>query len=258
MMKLKNIKLSYDQLVVVDDLTMNIEKGSITTIIGPNGCGKSTLLKAMSRILEPIQGDILLDGKDLFSIPTKEIARKLAFLPQSQNILNGLTVFELISYGRYPYQKGVGKLSEKDMKAIHKAMDLTHITELKDRGIDQLSGGQRQRVWIAMSLAQETDMIFLDEPTTYLDIAHQLDVLHLLEKLNKETNKTIVMVLHDINQAAYFSDYVIAIKEGKVIKSGLGEDVITKEIIKDVFQVDVEIMFDQTSKKPITFNYKRI
>ncbi|MFP4478640.1 MAG: ABC transporter ATP-binding protein [Candidatus Izemoplasmatales bacterium] len=257
-MKLNNIKLAYDQLVVVEDLTMNIEKGSITTIIGPNGCGKSTLLKAMSRILEPLQGHILLDGKDLFSVPTKEIAKQLAFLPQSQDILNGLSVFELISYGRYPYQKGIGKLTADDLAAIYNAMKMTHVMDLKDRPIDQLSGGQRQRVWIAMSLAQETDMIFLDEPTTYLDIAHQLDILHLLEKLNKETNKTIVMVLHDINQAAYFSDYVIALKDGEIIKSGVGEDVITKKIIQDVFQVDVDIMFDQASKKPITFNYKRI
>ncbi|MGE4572473.1 MAG: ABC transporter ATP-binding protein [Candidatus Izemoplasmatales bacterium] len=257
-MVIKDLQLSYDKDIVIEDLSIEIKEGKITTIIGPNGCGKSTLLKAMSRILEPIQGEILLDGKDLFTIPTKDIAKRLAFLPQSQDVLNGLTVFELISYGRYPYQKGLGKLSEKDHLAIHKAMTLTHVEDLKNRSIDQLSGGQRQRVWIAMSLAQETKMIFLDEPTTYLDIAHQLDVLHLLRDLNQKAGKTIVMVLHDINQAAYFSDDVIAIKEGQVVKSGPGEFVITKEIIQDVFEVDVDIMFDQASNKPITYNYKRL
>lgn len=257
-MVIKDLTLSYDRDIIINDLSIDMREGKITTIIGPNGCGKSTLLKAMSRILEPKQGQILLDGKSIFSIPTKEIAKELAFLPQSQDIMNGLTVFELISYGRYPYQKGMGKLSHDDIKAIEKAMELTQVQSLKDRTIDQLSGGQRQRVWIAMSLAQETDKIFLDEPTTYLDIAHQLDVLHLLKYLNESEGKTIIMVLHDINQAAYFSDDIIAIKEGLVFKSGKAEEVISKEMIRDVFKVNVDIMFDQTNQKPITFNYKRI
>jgi len=258
MMVIQDLILAYDKDAVIKNLSINLEKGSITTIIGPNGCGKSTLLKAMSRILEPRQGDILLDGKSVFSIPSKDIAKQLAFLPQSQDIINGLTVFELISYGRYPYQKGMGKLSKDDLRAIHHAMDLTHVDDLKDRSIDQLSGGQRQRVWIAMSLAQETDMIFLDEPTTYLDIAHQLDVLHLLKDLNEKQGKTIVMVLHDINQAASFSDEVIALKEGQIVCAGKSEDVITRDIIQNVFNVKVDIMLNQTNQKPMTYNYRRL
>ena len=257
-MVIKDLTLSYDKDIIIDDLSIEMRQGKITTIIGPNGCGKSTLLKSMSRILEPKQGQILLDGKNIFSIPTKDLAKELAFLPQSQDIINGLTVFELISYGRYPYQKGMGKLSENDLNAIDEAMALTQVQSLKNRTIDQLSGGQRQRVWIAMSLAQETDKIFLDEPTTYLDIAHQLDVLHLLKHLNEKEGKTIVMVLHDINQAAFFSDDIIAIKEGQIFKSGKAEEVISKEMIQDVFNVNVDIMFDQTNHKPITFNYRRI
>lgn len=257
-MVINDITLAYDKYVVIDGLSISINKGSMTTIIGPNGCGKSTLLKAMSRVLEPLQGQILLDGKDLFSFHTKTLARKLAFLPQTQEILHGLTVFELISFGRYPYQKGLGKLTKNDIQAIENAMSLTQVDHLREKSIDQLSGGQRQRVWIAMSLAQETEMIFLDEPTTYLDISHQLDIMHLLRRLNQDYGKTVVMVLHDINQAAFFSDDIIAMKDGKVIRSGSSGDVITKSLISDVFKVSVDIMLDKVTDKPVIYNIRQI
>lgn len=257
-MKVDNVCVSYGDKNVISDLCAEIKESQITVIIGPNGCGKSTLLKTMTRVLSPNQGAVYLDGKELSSLPTKEVAKKLAFLPQSQGIVSGLTVFELVSYGRYPYQKGLGKLTKHDLEMIEWSMDVTSTLAIKDRRVDALSGGQRQRVWIAMALAQETDMIFLDEPTTYLDVAHQLDLLHLLKRLNKEAKKTIVMVLHDINQAAYFSDYIIAMKDGKIIKTGNEHEVVNKTTMREVFSVDVDIMMDKETNKPITFNYKRI
>lgn len=200
----KNLAIAYEDKLIVDGLNMNIPKGKITTIIGPNGCGKSTVLKTVGRILKPKEGLVYLNGDDIRNLSTKEIAQKMAILPQSPQAQGGLTVGELVSYGRFPHKKGFGKLSPEDKKVIEWALDITKLTELEVTMVDNLSGGQRQRVWIAMALAQQTDLILLDEPTTYLDMAYQLEVLELLYNLNREESCTIVMVLHDLNLAARF------------------------------------------------------
>ncbi|WLD92837.1 ABC transporter ATP-binding protein [Alkalihalobacillus sp. AL-G] len=250
-----DLNIGYGGRFIVKDLTIEIPDKKITTIIGPNGCGKSTLLKAITRIIPHQSGSIILDGGSISQENTKELAKKMAILPQTPESASGLTVGELVSYGRFPYQKGFGRLTKKDIEVIDWALHVTGVIEFKYRSIDALSGGQRQRVWIAMSLAQETEMIFLDEPTTYLDMAHQLEVLELLQKLNREQERTIVMVLHDLNQAARFADHIIALKDGEIIRSGTGEEVIQQDVLKEVFQIDAEIGRDPRTNKPMCVTY---
>lgn len=216
----KNLKIAYGERDIVKNLDISIPDGQITTIIGPNGCGKSTVLKTLSRILNPKSGVVYLDGKGISKEPTKQIAQKMAILPQSPDSPEGLTVGELVSYGRFPYQRGLGKLTRRDFEVIDWALEVTGIYEFKDRAVDALSGGQRQRVWIAMALAQETDIILLDEPTTYLDLSHQLEVLELLYQLNRDQKRTIVMVIHDLNHAARFAHHMVAMKDGAILKEG--------------------------------------
>lgn len=249
------VTISYGDNVIVDNLDVTIPDGQITSIIGPNGCGKSTLLKALSRLLSISNGDIILDGKSIHSQSTKDIAKKIAILPQSPEVADGLTVGELVSYGRFPHQKGFGRLSAEDKKEIDWALNVTGTYDFKDRSINDLSGGQRQRVWIAMALAQRTDIIFLDEPTTYLDISHQLEILELITQLNQEQGCTIVMVLHDINQAVRFSDHLITMKNGDIVADGSTENVLTKDILEKVFNIDVEISEDPRTGKPILVTY---
>jgi iron complex transport system ATP-binding protein len=198
---------------------------------------------------------VVLDGKNISKENTKNLAKKMAILPQTPESASGLTVGELVSYGRFPYQKGFGRLTKKDFQVIDWALEVTGIIDFKFRPVDSLSGGQRQRVWIAMALAQETEIIFLDEPTTYLDMAHQLEVLELLQKLNLEQGRTIVMVLHDLNQAARFADYIIALKEGQIVKAGECEKVITHDVLKQVFQIDAQIGRDPRTNKPMCITY---
>ncbi|MBS7531904.1 ABC transporter ATP-binding protein [Hazenella sp. IB182353] len=250
-----DLNVSYEENLIVKDLNIHIPDKKITTIIGSNGCGKSTLLKAMTRIIPYRAGIIAFDGVRIEDEDTKSLAKKMAILPQITENAVGLTVGELVSYGRHPYQKGWGRLTQKDSEVIDWALEVTGTAAYKYQLIDTLSGGQRQRVWIAMSLAQETEMIFLDEPTTYLDIAHQLEILMLLQKLNKEQERTIVMVLHDINQAARFADYIIALKDGQVVKAGSVEEVIQREVLKEVFQIDAEIGRDIRTHKPMCISY---
>jgi len=250
-----NLKIGYGERLIVKDLSVEIPDKKITTIIGSNGCGKSTLLKAITRIIPHQSGNVILDGGDISKENTKILAKKMAILPQTPESASGLTVGELVSYGRFPYQKGFGRLTKKDYEVIDWALEVTGTKDFKFRPVDALSGGQRQRVWIAMALAQETDIIFLDEPTTYLDMAHQLEVLELLQKLNKEQERTIVMVLHDLNQAARFADYIIALKDGEVIKAGDCEEVITHEVLKKVFHIDAEIGTDPRTNKPMCITY---
>ncbi|HZH61685.1 MAG TPA: ABC transporter ATP-binding protein, partial [Metabacillus sp.] len=209
----------------------------------------------ITRIIPHQSGNVILDGGDISKENTKILAKKMAILPQTPESASGLTVGELVSYGRFPYQKGFGRLTKKDYEVIDWALEVTGTKDFKFRPVDALSGGQRQRVWIAMALAQETDIIFLDEPTTYLDMAHQLEVLELLQKLNKEQERTIVMVLHDLNQAARFADYIIALKDGQVIKAGDCEEVITHEVLKKVFHIDAEIGTDPRTNKPMCITY---
>ncbi|ABS34508.1 iron-dicitrate transporter ATP-binding subunit [Clostridium botulinum] len=253
-----NLVIAYEDKLIVDGLNMNIPKGKITTIIGPNGCGKSTVLKTIGRILKPKEGLVYLNGDDIRNLSTKEVAQKMAILPQSPQAQGGLTVGELVSYGRFPHKNGFGKLSPEDKKVIEWALDITKLTELEITMVDNLSGGQRQRVWIAMALAQQTDLILLDEPTTYLDMAYQLEVLELLYNLNRKQSCTIVMVLHDLNLAARFADYMIAIRDGSIIKCGTPKEIMTKEVLKDTFNIDAEIVWGSKTGRPTCISYELI
>lgn len=249
------LNVGYGEKTIVNNLTLEIPDQQVTIIIGPNGCGKSTLLKSMSRIIPHQAGSIYLDGSSISNEDTKSLARKMAILPQTPESAAGLTVGELVSYGRFPYQKGFGRLTKKDMEVINWALEVTGTASYKYEAVDSLSGGQRQRVWIALALAQETEMIFLDEPTTYLDMAHQLEILELLQKLNREQGRTIVMVLHDLNHAARFADHLIALKAGRIVKTGTSEEVINKHVLRKVFQIDAEIGRDPRTNKPICITY---
>lgn len=253
-----DLSVGYGEKLILKNLNIEIPDKKITTIIGSNGCGKSTLLKTMTRIISQQSGATILDGENIANQKTKDLARKMAILPQTPESINGLTVGELVSYGRFPYQKGLGKLTKRDYEVIDWALEVTGTSDYKYRSVDALSGGQRQRVWIAMALAQETEIIFLDEPTTYLDMAHQLEVLKLLQKLNKEQQRTIIMVLHDLNQAARFADYLIALKDGKIIKAGRCEEVIQSEVLKTVFNIDAFIGKDPRTNKPMCITYDLI
>lgn len=250
-----DVSIGYGENLIVKNLSIDIPDKKITTIIGPNGCGKSTLLKAITRIISHQSGSILLDGKDISKVNTKLLAKQMAILPQTPESASGLTVGELVSYGRFPYQKGFGRLTKKDYEVIDWALEVTGTIDFKFRPVDALSGGQRQRVWIAMALAQETEIIFLDEPTTYLDMAHQLEVLELLQKLNLEQERTIVMVLHDLNQAARFADNIIALKNGEIVKAGTCDEVISHKVLKKVFNIDAVIGHDPRTKKPMCITY---
>jgi iron complex transport system ATP-binding protein len=254
----ESVNIGYGERLIVKDLSVSIPDKKITTIIGPNGCGKSTLLKAITRIISLQSGDVVLDGKSISKEQTKKLAKKMAILPQTPESAAGLTVGELVSYGRFPHQKGFGRLTKKDYEVIQWALEVTGTADYKFRPVDSLSGGQRQRVWIAMALAQETEIIFLDEPTTYLDMAHQLEVLELLQTLNAEQERTIVMVLHDLNQAARFADYIIALKDGEIVKAGTCEEVISCDVLKEVFHIDAVIGNDPRTNKPMCMTYNLI
>ena len=254
--RVENLNSGYEKKTVFEDLTTSIQAGKITTIIGPNGCGKSTLLKTIGRVMQQKSGKIYLQEQDMQTISTKEIARKLAILSQNPVAPGGLKVEELISYGRYPHRKNVRQLTFKDQEVIEWAMDITHTTEFRKRELDQLSGGQRQKVWLAMALAQETKTLLLDEPTTFLDMAHQLEVLHIIRKLNEQHQCTIVMVLHDINHAARFSDELIAMKDGEIVKEGRPSSILTKEVLRSVFQIDARIMQDPETGVPVCYSYE--
>jgi iron complex transport system ATP-binding protein len=249
------LTIGYGDRLIVKDLNIKIPDKQITTIIGSNGCGKSTLLKAITRIISYQSGSVILDGENISSENTKLLAKKMAILPQTPESASGLTVGELVSYGRFPYQSGFGRLTKKDIEVIDWALEVTGTQDFKYLPVDSLSGGQRQRVWIAMALAQETEIIFLDEPTTYLDMAHQLEILELLQRLNREQERTIVMVLHDLNQAARFADYIIALKDGEIVKAGNCEEVINHEVLKKVFSIDTEIGRDPRTNKPMCITY---
>lgn len=251
----ENIQVSYDNRIIIDELSTSIPKGNITTIIGANGCGKSTLLKALTRIIPVQEGTIYLDGQAISQLPTKEVAKKLALLPQVLEATEGISVYELVSYGRFPHQNGLGHLTDQDREKINWALEVTQTAPYARFPVDDLSGGQRQRVWIAMALAQDTDTIFLDEPTTYLDLNHQLEVLELLKELNQSRQKTIVMVLHDVNLSARFSDYMIAMKEGDIRYHGSVSNMMTTEILRDIFSIEPQLMQVADQDYPILLTY---
>ncbi|SHE89207.1 iron complex transport system ATP-binding protein [Seinonella peptonophila] len=254
-LKTEHLQIAYGSQLVIKDLSISLPQGKITAIIGSNGCGKSTFLKAISRII-PIQaGSVLLDGKEIRLQSTKILAQKMAILPQIPEAVEGLTVGELVACGRFPYQKGFGRMSKYDLDYVNWALESTGIAHLKHRDVEALSGGQRQRVWIAMALAQETSIILLDEPTTYLDLCHQLEIMQLLEQLNRTEKKTIIMVLHDLNHAARFADYMIALKEGIVVKAGQPSEVMTTAVLAEVFSIDAQIGKDPRTQKPVCLTY---
>ncbi|QTD41853.1 ABC transporter ATP-binding protein [Sporosarcina sp. Te-1] len=257
MIQVDNIQVGYGDKLILEDLSVTIPAGQITTIIGPNGCGKSTLLKAIARVLQVHSGAVYLDGKAIHQTASKEIAKKLAILPQTADAPAGLTVRELIMYGRFPHQSFFGKTSSQDQKMVDWALEATNLQPFAGRPIEALSGGQRQRVWIAMALAQDTDILVLDEPTTYLDMAHQLDVLELLKQLNAAKQKTIVMVLHDVNHASRFSHYLIAMRDGNIITEGKASEVMTAGHLREIF--DIQPFFTQCpiSGNPICLSYEK-
>lgn len=247
----ERLNIAYLDHLIVDDLNLKIPEGKITALVGANGSGKSTILKAMARIMKPKSGNVFLDGKSIHQQSTKEVAKQLAILPQNPTAPDGLTVGELVAYGRFPHQKGFGKLTKEDKEMVHWSVQVTGMIEFYDRPVDQLSGGQRQRAWIAMALAQGTEILFLDEPTTFLDMAHQLEVLKLLEKLNEEEKRTIIMVVHDLNHASRFAHHMVAIQKGKVVKEGAPEQVMVPEILKQVFGIEVDIIPDPRTGVPL-------
>lgn len=255
MIRTEQLASGYEKSTVFSGLNVSIKEGEITTIIGPNGCGKSTLLKTIARILKQQSGAVFLQEKDMKSISTKAIAKQLALLSQNPEAPLQLKVEELISYGRFPHRKNVGNLSSKDKQVMEWAMDITRTTAFRDREIAQLSGGQRQKVWLAMALAQETNILLLDEPTTYLDLAHQLEVLQIIDRLNKEHQCTIIMVLHDINHAARFSKELIAMKEGEIVTVGSPKEILAKDVLREVFHIDARIMIDPENGSPVCFGY---
>lgn len=251
----RSLRLAYDARVIVEDLNLSLESGQITSIIGPNGCGKSTILRSLARLLAPKAGEVLLDGKNIHALPSRVLARQLAILPQGPVAPEGLTVEALAWFGRYPHQNFIQGRSSSDAKIIRDALSQTGMLELKDRALETLSGGQRQRAWIAMSLAQDTPFLLLDEPTTYLDVMHQLEVLQLLTTLNADTGKTIVMVLHDLNQAARFSHELIAVQEGRVVAQDSPERVLTLELLRSVFGLEAHLIRDPHSGTPHVIPY---
>lgn len=244
------VSVGYGERSVIEKLSVDIKRGAVTSIVGPNGCGKSTLLRAMARLLNPSHGEIVLDGKSIHDIPTRKLATKLGLLPQTPIAPDGIVVADLVGRGRTPHQGVLGRWSQQDYDIVAESLETTGISDLAERSIDELSGGQRQRVWIAMALAQRTDTLLLDEPTTYLDVKHQLDVLDLLTELNRDRGTTIVMVLHDLNLAARYSDELVAVSKGKVFAHGHPREVITKENVKSVFGIDSVIINDPVSDHP--------
>ena len=247
----ENVDIGYDDKLVVKELNLEIPNQKITSLVGANGSGKSTILKTIGRIMKAAEGAIFLDGKELHEQKTKEIAKKLAILPQNPFPPLGLKVDELVAYGRAPYQKGFNTLTKEDREIVYWALEVSGMLTFAKRDLDSLSGGQLQRVWIAMALAQQTEILLLDEPTTFLDMAHQMDVLCLLEKLNKQEQRTIVMVVHDLNHASRFSDYMIAIKDGEIVKKGTPVDVMRTEVLREVFGIDADIVQAPRTGHPI-------
>ncbi|MFD4130236.1 ABC transporter ATP-binding protein [Streptomyces globisporus] len=247
----EGLTLGYGDRTVVDSLDLAVPPGRITVIVGANACGKSTLLRSMSRLLAPRAGRVVLDGKEVHRLPAKELARTLGLLPQSPVAPEGITVSDLVGRGRHPHQGIFSRWNEQDDAAVAAALEATHTEPLAERAVDELSGGQRQRVWIAMALAQQTDLLLLDEPTTFLDASHQIEVLDLLTDLNRSRGTTIVMVLHDLNLAARYADHLIALADGGLHASGTPSEVLTEETVRAVFDLDSRIIEDPVSGRPL-------
>ena len=249
------VTLGYDKHIISSDLSVEIPRGSFTVIIGPNACGKSTLLRALARLLVPREGSVLLDGKKISQYPAKEVARRIGLLPQSSISPDGITVADLVGRGRYPHQKLLQQWSVRDEMAVANALEATHLTELSSRLVGELSGGQRQRVWVAMVLAQQTPLLLLDEPTTFLDIAHQIELMELFRSLHGHGH-TLVAVLHDLNHAARYATHLIAMKDGRIVAEGPPEEVVTVRTVAEVFGIDCVVIADPITGGPLVVPYK--
>ena len=247
----ENLDLAYDQRQIVSDLDVSIPDGKFSIIVGPNACGKSTLLRALARLLPPAKGTVLLDGNNIEKMKTKKIAQRLGLLPQSSIAPDGITVAELVSRGRHPHQSFLRQWTDADEAAVLSALRATNTEELSSRLVDELSGGQRQRVWVAMVLAQETSLLLLDEPTTFLDVAYQIELLDLFSQLNHEYGHTLVAVLHDLNQACRYADEIIAMKNGAIVAQGPPETSITSELVHEVFGIECTIIDDPVTGAPM-------
>ena len=246
----RGLSTGYDDRVIVKELDVDIPTGSFTVIIGPNGCGKSTLLRSLARLIKPFAGSVLLDGVDVSSVKTRDLATKIGLLPQSSIAPEGITVIDLVTRGRHPHQRMLQRWSRKDEEAVQAALERTRLTDLTTRVVDELSGGQRQRVWIAMALAQDTPLLLLDEPTTYLDISHQIDVLDLCSALQRE-GRTLVAVLHDLNQATRYATNLIAMKGGRIVAQGNPTEVVTADLVEEVFGVRSSVIPDPETGTPL-------
>lgn len=253
----QDLSLGYAGRTIVDRVSTEIPAGKITVIIGPNGCGKSTLLRGLGRLLAPQDGVVHLDGDDLATIGSRDLATKIGLLPQQPIAPDGITVADLIGRGRHPHQRWFRQWSTADEHAVSRAMLSTELTDLADAPIDELSGGQRQRVWIALALAQDPAVMLLDEPTTYLDLAHQLDVLGLLAQINRNHHRTIVLVLHDLNMAARCADHLVAMRDGQIVAQGTPEEVVTAETVREVFGVDATVITDPVTGTPLVLPHPR-
>jgi ABC-type cobalamin/Fe3+-siderophores transport system ATPase subunit len=247
----RDVTIGYDKKTISEHLDLEVPESRFTAIIGPNACGKSTLLRALSRLLKPGRGEVLLDGRDIHARPAREVARRLGLLPQSSIAPDGITVAELVARGRFPHQRLIRQWSAADEDAVVAAMAATGVTELSGELVDTLSGGQRQRVWVAMVLAQQTPIVLLDEPTTFLDIAHQIELLELCVRLNREQDTTMVAVLHDLNQAARYADHLVVMKAGAIVAQGDPREVMTAELIEEVFGLGCRIIDDPETHTPL-------
>ena len=256
--ELRGVQVAYDDNVVVPDANLSIEQGKVTMLIGPNGCGKSTTLKAIARV-EPLRkGEVFLHGESTARMSQRALARRLAVLPQSPTVPEGINVRDLVAYGRFPYRRPLGGLTREDREVIDWAMGRTGVAELADRRVDELSGGQRQRVWVALTLAQRADVMLFDEPTTYLDISHQVEVLELLRRLNREEGATVVVVIHELNLAAKYADRIVGMRAGRVVFEGAPRDVFNEDNLRALYDIEPEILRDEVRGYPVCIDYARV
>jgi iron complex transport system ATP-binding protein len=254
----RDLSLGYGGRLVVDSLSLPVPTGRVSIIIGGNGCGKSTLLRGLARLLAPATGAVLLDGRSIHSMPSRTVAQLLGLLPQAPTAPEGITVADLVGRGRHPHQTWFRTWSAADEEAVTEALTLTDTLALADRPVDELSGGQRQRVWVAMALAQQTDLLLLDEPTTYLDLAHQVDVLELIARLHTERGRTVAVVLHDLNLAARYAQRLVAMKDGVLVASGTPEEVLTEQLLADVFELEARVVPDPVTGTPMVIPVRRL
>ncbi|MGR5349810.1 Fe(3+) dicitrate ABC transporter ATP-binding protein FecE [Vibrio mediterranei] len=250
MLSVKNLYVAYGDKTIIENLSLTIPKGKITALIGPNGCGKSTLLKTLARINKPKSGEVLLDTTPLHEFATKSLAQRLSMLPQTHTSPEGITVRKLVEYGRAPYASHWGKLTDKDHAMVSRAMASTGVSELQETPVDALSGGQRQRAWISMIVAQDTEVIMLDEPTTYLDLSHQIELMRMMQTMHQQ-GKTVIVVLHDLNQACRYCDHLVVLKDGKLVLDGEPSDIFTQALLQDVFDLDAIVIKDPISGTPM-------